>query len=209
MSRTHYLLFDFDGVISNTFDIAYAVSTSIDASLTSEDDYRKYFEGNIYDTVKRDKNLPKPAPTADDPYFSQYAPKLYQQTIDPKIKTILQLLAQEYQFAIISSTVTSIIENYLAKQSIDAYFKDILGPEIALHKTERILHAIDRYNTSAKNCLFITDTLGDIREARKADVDSIAVTWGYHYAETLKQGDPVAIVNTPHELEQEIKKYFT
>lgn len=203
-----FLLFDFDGVISNTFEIAYDIMSNLDDSIKHEDQYRKYFEGNIYESIRDKSNNKKSAPTLEDPFFSKYAPRLYQKSIDPGIKKIIIELAEKYHLTIMSSTVTSIIEHFLENEKIRSCFGKIYGPEISLYKYERIEEFFVHENTSAKKCLFITDTLGDIREARKADVDSIAVNWGYHLSETLEQGNPVAIVNTPQELLQEIDKYF-
>lgn len=55
-----------------------------------------------------------------------------------------------------------------------------------------------------KDAVFITDTLGDIREARECDIDSIAVTWGFHERKTLEKGNPIVIVSDPRELFVEI-----
>jgi phosphoglycolate phosphatase len=58
----------------------------------------------------------------------------------------------------------------------------------------------DKYGIGAEDCLFITDTLGDIKEAHHMKVPTVAVTWGYQSIETLKKGAPPRIVNTPQEL---------
>ena len=51
----------------------------------------------------------------------------------------------------------------------------------------------------------ITDTLGDLREASAVDLKTIAVTWGYHDEETLRKGNPAALVDNPAELAPQIE----
>ena len=58
----------------------------------------------------------------------------------------------------------------------------------------------DEYKIGYKDCIFVTDTLGDIKEAIKCNVQSIAVTWGFQPKERLLKGNPYAIVETPEEL---------
>ncbi|MFZ3015756.1 MAG: HAD hydrolase-like protein, partial [Minisyncoccia bacterium] len=52
-----------------------------------------------------------------------------------------------------------------------------------------------------KDVVFITDSLGDILEGNECGVKSIGVTWGLHGRETLKKGNPVAIIDDPRDLE--------
>jgi phosphoglycolate phosphatase-like HAD superfamily hydrolase len=53
--------------------------------------------------------------------------------------------------------------------------------------------------------LFITDTVGDIIEAEKCAIRSVAVTWGYHDTTNLTKAKPAAIVNDTTELLSKIK----
>ncbi len=51
------------------------------------------------------------------------------------------------------------------------------------------------------NTIFVTDTLGDIREATKVGIRTIAETFGFHNRERLKLGDPFRIVDSWEEIE--------
>ena len=57
-----------------------------------------------------------------------------------------------------------------------------------------------KYGIGAKDCLFITDTLGDLKEAAEVNIKTVAVTWGFHSLKTLEKGNPWVIVNTSQEL---------
>jgi phosphoglycolate phosphatase len=60
--------------------------------------------------------------------------------------------------------------------------------------------ALNKYKVNASDCLFVTDTLGDIKEAHHMMVSTVAVTWGYQSKATLERGVPSYIVDTPQEL---------
>lgn len=69
------------------------------------------------------------------------------------------------------------------------YFSEILGSDVARDKIRKIKMVLDNNDLNAEDCVFITDTLGDILEARQCGIESIAVTWGYHEAERLQKGN--------------------
>ena len=53
--------------------------------------------------------------------------------------------------------------------------------------------------------MFITDTIGDLREARHVHLRSIAVTWGYHPKELLEAENPFRIVSEFDEIKEIIE----
>ena len=77
-----------------------------------------------------------------------------------------------------------------------------------ISKVIKINGLLKKYGHDPKDALFITDTLGDIRDGTACGVATIGVTWGNHDRETLKKGEPYAIVDTVPELEAEIGKFF-
>jgi phosphoglycolate phosphatase-like HAD superfamily hydrolase len=75
-----------------------------------------------------------------------------------------------------------------------------MGNDVHKSKIAKIEMALDKYRIDANDCLFITDTLGDIKEAHHMKVPTVAVTWGYQSIETLAKGNPSRIVNTSQKL---------
>ena len=57
--------------------------------------------------------------------------------------------------------------------------------------------------------IFITDTLGDIREAAQVAIPAIGVTWGFHPRARLEKGNPLVIVDTPKELYEKVSEFFS
>lgn len=183
------LLFDFDGVIVDSFGFCYEIVSSREP-LTAEE-YRARFEGNINDAPK--PVLPPTQPPFD--FIGQYTTKLMACTPHQDVIKVIQELAQTHDCIIISSTISHAIQTFLNAHGLSSLFKEILGNDVEKSKVKKIAMVLERYQITPSETIFITDTLGDIREAKKCDVDCIAVTWGFHSREALKRGEPLAIVD--------------
>lgn len=60
---------------------------------------------------------------------------------------------------------------------------------------------MSKFNAKPEDCIFVTDTVGDINEAKKLNIDAIGVTWGLHSREILEEAKPLAIIDTIEELD--------
>lgn len=126
----------------------------------------------------------------------------------PGMKEIIIELEKNYTLIVISSTITSPIKEFLEGHDLANHFVEIMGNDVHKSKVEKIKMVFEKYNVGAKNCVFITDTLGDMYETEKMGVGAIGVTWGFHTSETLKQGQPFRLVENPNELLTTISEYF-
>ena len=79
-----------------------------------------------------------------------------------------------------------------------------MGGDIHRSKVAKIQMILKKHGIKPAEAIFITDTLGDMREAIKCGVLSIGVTWGFHEKERLQKGNPFVIVETPQELPKAI-----
>ena len=200
------LLFDFDGVIVNSFDLAYELSVRDRAQLT-KDGYRRFFEGNIYAQAQGSKYL---VPNAlSDEWFAHYGELLLRYQCVTGVPELIADLSTRYRLFVVSSSYTDSIREFLHAHNLGTYFTDCYGGDIEPSKSVKIKMIENDYNITPANSIFITDTLGDIKEARLAAVAAIAVTWGYHDAGTLRSGNPYALVDSPQELAAAIAKYFS
>jgi phosphoglycolate phosphatase len=201
------ILFDFDGVITDSFEAAFEVNKILTPGLT-EESMRGRFEGNINEFFVKEMGG-NDAKKNDNEFFNLYVPMMKNCRIFPSMLDAIKNISEKYRLIIVSSTITSPIREYMESHDAARYFTEIMGNDVHKSKVEKIKMVFDKYGVFASDCVFITDTLGDLREAEKTGVEGIGVTWGFHDAETLKKGKPVALVNTPEELVAEIGKYFT
>ena len=212
MKRGGLIMFDFDGVIADTLDFSFTASEVAQGKSLTMEQYRAMFHGNIFDSVevveqrKREGKTNKPS--ANDVFFQHYIPKLMERPPIDAVLDVLDGVSSQHFVAMISSTINEPLRDYVQRYGLAHHFKLILGGDTHTSKVVKIKMAKELYGVDDKDCLFITDTLGDIREASKAEVQSIGVTWGFHLREELEQGSPLAIVETPAELKVQIDKFF-
>lgn len=203
-----FILFDFDGVIADSFRPAFESIKVIHPCIT-EDHYRQGFEGNIYSWAE-DHDAHDERCRHELDFFSVYLPRMRKEVgLMPQMAEVVGALAEKYTLIIISSTTTEGITHFLEKYNLSSHFTEILGGDVHPSKVEKIKMVFDKYHTSPETCVFITDTLGDIKEGRVMGVKSIAVTWGFHKPKTLAKGEPVCLVDTPEQLQTAISTFFT
>lgn len=206
--KTKFVLFDFDGVIADSFGAAFETVQTMCPAITPAD-YQKRFEGNIYE-VAHGETFHNESCKHDLNWFDIYIPKLRgKTTVFPGMKEVVHALEKEYVLVIISSTLTFPIEEFLRANNLETHFDWVLGSDVHKSKTEKMNMVFEKYHISGSDCVFITDTLGDIREAEKTHIPSIAVTWGFHMEETLAKGKPYALVHMPEELAAAVASHFS
>lgn len=181
----------------DTFEITYASAVEVVSRPITRDEYRTFFNGNIYDA----KLVSVPEKMDEtSPFFKRYSPQLL--TLEPVhgIREIITKMATLGTLAVISSAINNPIERFLEKHGLRDSFAKVYGADVHLNKVKKISMALADFGIAPAETIFITDTLGDIREAAKAGITSIAVTWGFHSHEILQTGNPLVIVHSPEEL---------
>jgi len=203
------LLFDFDGVIVNTFELCFSITKKFNSDL-SHDAYLALFEGNIYDGLKKKNGgiYDKKQENDERGFFEIYTPQLLEIGPVPGMSEIIKELEKDYVLIMLTSTINSPINSYLEKYGLHKYFDKIFGADVHKSKEEKIKMVFQEFNVKPNDCLFITDTLGDMREAEKAGIQVMGVLWGFHPEKTLEKGNPIALARAPADIIFEVNKYF-
>ena len=197
------ILFDFDGVFVNTFDLTYDILQELGSEPFSKKEFRKILSGNPYESKVITDRVPK-NPNARTPFFKKFALGLLKKTPEHGFKSVIKKLSGKYELAIVSSSLDEAIESFLKKTKLDLHFKKIYGVNSGRSKVKKIKMALKDFKVKPEDAVYVTDTLGNIDDATEAGVKSIGVTWGYHKKSTLKKGKPMAIVDKPKDLLQYI-----
>ncbi|MCB9805570.1 HAD family hydrolase [Candidatus Nomurabacteria bacterium] len=202
------ILFDFDGVIADTFRMIHSLNK--DYHKLSEDKYRELFKSNIFTETKRILNhqTEEDAKRHHDEWFEKYTPALLKQGIFVGMPEAIEELSEDFDMVIISSCESSAIRQFLEKHNLLSYFSDILGSDVHFDKSEKIQMVFDKYDYKNTDCIFVTDTVGDILEAKEKEVPSLVVTWGYHRKEHFLNYDFISFVESPGELPKLVRDYF-
>lgn len=209
VQKKRLVLFDFDGVIADSFAASYAVVQRFCAHIT-HDHFRAGFEGNIHDAFDVWESRPH-GPECDHglDWDAEYG--VISQNIAglfPGIDTVIKDLAQRYQLVIVSSGPDEFIEAFLVKAGIRACFQEIMGNRVHKSKAEKMRMIFSTYSTTPEACILITDSLGDMREGASVGVGSIGVSWGFQDRATLQKGAPFRIVESPRDIPGAVEDHF-
>lgn len=204
MKKDRTILFDFDGVIIDSFPMAFETSKMFLKKRVTEDDFRKFFENGL---IRSSFSL-GPRIIIMPFFFRVFSSKILKQPAFPRIKENLEKLASDNNLIIISSCPSNIIKNWLSFHNISHYFYKILGMDIHISKVQKIKAIFKKYKLNSESCVFVTDTLGDIRAGNKAGIKSLAVSYGFHNEETLMKGNPAGVIHNPDEMVVKINDFF-
>ncbi|MEA2088677.1 MAG: HAD-IA family hydrolase [Patescibacteria group bacterium] len=187
------IIFDFDGVIHNTFELAYNINVKVLGKNLTKEEYKDFFNGNIFKREEMNKkNVEK--------FFKMQNKAFKYLKLEKNIKKILKKLSKKYTLFIISSNQESALNTYFQNNKFVHIFKEILGAETHKSKVEKFKYLFKKYNLKVDGSVFITDTLGDILEGHKFGIRTIAVDFGFHDRERLKKGKPFKIVSNFDEM---------
>lgn len=206
MDKKKIILFDFDGVIVDSFEAAYSINAEMKFNLSKEQ-YKDLFMGNIYDSIKEfvtDENRE----AHGKKWFKHYNALLMKMPPIKEMPETLAKLAEDFILVVISSSVQSSIHAYLELHDLHHHFDIVMGADVHESKSHKIEMIFDKYNVTKNDCMFITDTVGDLIEAKNKEVESIVVTWGFHEKERFKNHPPFAFAETSPEILEKANQYF-
>ncbi|PLX21511.1 hypothetical protein C0584_02485 [Candidatus Parcubacteria bacterium] len=189
------IIFDFDGVIHNTFEFHRTRVKNFTGIELNPEEYRNMHKKNMY------LNIPKAFESVS---WSEYSKFIHEDMANlktrNKTKEAIRDLAKKHNLYIITSGTKKNISAYLERNKILDNFKDILGVETHKMKIEKFKYLFKKYKTKESECVFVTDTLGDICEANEVGVKTIAVDFGFHSREVLNEGNPFRIISRFEEI---------
>lgn len=199
------IIFDFDGVIVNSFKTSYDLLSSLADEPFSEEDYRVAFEGNIYDSPIIQVIMEKTGGVNEqNRFFEAYGEGLKKLEPVPGIREAVEELAKDHSLLIVSSTFSKPIRAFLEHHGLLRYFDDVLGGDAGKSKEKKIERLLEKYEAKASDVTFITDSLGDIKEVRSLGLNIIAASWGYHERERLEKADNINIIDAPEDLKKQL-----
>jgi HAD superfamily hydrolase (TIGR01549 family) len=188
------IIFDFDGVLVDSFDIAFKIHQLSKPTLTKER-FEKVWNGNITKAVYEDKVV------REINFGDEYHRRFRDLMMDRDTKDVVKELAREHKLFIISSTRDITIIDFLERNSILACFVSILGSTTDNSKVKKFGMLERKHGINLKRSIFVTDTCGDIKEGREAGVGYIiGILGGYQRKESLERGKPDIMANNIREV---------
>jgi len=190
------LIFDFDGVLVDSFHVAFGIHKLSKPTLTPER-YRSLWTKNLSE-VKYEEPVVR-----EINFEEEYAKQFKNFDIDTEIKKSILKFSENFCLFVVSSTMSEVIKEYLKKHDLLKYFEEILGYDVDPSKTRKFNSIFKKYSANPASAIFVTDTSGDVKEAKQASIGTIiGILGGYQDEEYLKQSKPNFIVKNFSELEK-------
>jgi len=203
------IVFDLDGVIVDSVDIMYELTQGEFPDVTREE-HKNLFKENIHDALKK-TNLRR---IEETPEHKAERHTIHSQNklnvlLYPGVKEMLAKLAEENILTLNTSSSDEMTLRLLEKQGIEKFFSFVATSDVHKSKIEKFKMIAEKFEKEPTELLFVTDTVGDVKEAAHAGVPTIVVTWGLHTREDFAgapEGHIVAFVDTTEELLEYIEK---
>lgn len=199
--KNKIILFDFDGVIVSSCQLAFEINKEMILGLKCEE-FQSWQEGNIFKYKMKHNQENK-----HKYYFKKYKEKIYELLPVAGMKNLFEnLLKMDYRLIVVSSAKGKDIGTFLKKYSLEKYFVEIMGCEIDRSKVKKFEMVFKKYKIKVKETLIVTDSVGDVREAGEVNMKSIGVVWGIHEKEKLIKNGANFVAERPKDILVGIKK---
>jgi phosphoglycolate phosphatase len=193
------IIFDVDGVLDDNYELHYSLSCKKTKDLTREE-HRRLFEGNIHEEranlAHRDTGFDM---------VKEFNATRIGKSMNPDTIDLLHRLYHNYRLGIISSGTESSIREFLRHNDCIDCFSFIYGVETHKSKEEKLKLLSKEFHVTNLECIFITDTLGDINEANALGIRAIGYICGYHERSRLEKGNPFAIIDDLSQIESVVQ----
>lgn len=185
------LLFDYDGTILDSLDVVWRgfvyAAKKEGIKEVSKVEFSLFYLNNVYDSFLKAGVKKERLTIFVDEMGEIYKKEEKTMKLFPNMKKIIKELAEKSDIYVISSNMTSSIEGSIKTHKLEG-IKEVLGGDKGLSKVDKINKIKEKYPES--EIYYIGDTKGDMIEAEKAGIRSVAVTWGYHKKELLETAEP-------------------
>ena len=217
------ILFDLDGTLVDTraasWELFSETNRAFALGIDSREAFFRIFEGNFFESLARLVPDPKRAAAAKQ-HFMELLRTRYQPALIPGMTDVVRGLAPCCTLAVISTNGIEAIRRILANAGIATCFSHVFSGDVEPKKSASIRRFLgdQRYNAqrrctpeyhespgdatalSSDDVVLVTDTAGDVAEAREAGIRAIGVAWGMHSEQKLLAAGAEKVALWPQEL---------
>ena len=198
------LIFDFDGVLADTFPFAVRAAMEINEELNllnaekvKPEDFRA---SDLEEFITKFK-IPKLKLLL---FIFKYRKRLRKEilstpTFNDLPQTLLELKTRGIKLGIVTSNQKKIVEEFLNHNNLQVF--DFVSSTInVFHKENSLRKALNKFHLKKEETIYIGDETRDIKASRATGLKVASVTWGWNLESKLLEYSPDFIINRPQEL---------
>ncbi len=202
--KNKLIVFDLDGVLFDSIELMHEYTAARFEHIPRQAIMELHTGDVDFSDIKSEKWIKKPeTPEGIEARLQEYRDKKLSILMYPMMKELLHRLGEGATLVVNTSAATEASLPLLERERIDDLFSLVATRDLHASKAEKFKLIGETFKTEPHEMLFITDSLGDVREAKHLNVPTIAVTWGVHdrsFFEREPHPHLVAIVDTVDEL---------
>ncbi|MEJ2867786.1 HAD hydrolase-like protein [Actinomycetospora sp. OC33-EN08] len=216
------VVFDLDGTLVQTRIASWEVFEPINRrhglGVDTPQRYFDLFRGNVFTSIRNVCSTEAQANAATADFLaalrSHYSPPLV-----PGMHAVVRRLASQCTLAVMSSNAMEVLRRVLVDNDLAYCFAHVFGGDVAPDKRAALRsfladagsgygrrcsadydEAGDADRPDASTTVLVTDTAGDVRDAREVGVRVVGVTWGMHSARELTEAGAEFVALWPQEV---------
>lgn len=216
------ILFDLDGTLVDTraesWELFSETNRAFGLGIDSREAFFRAFEGNFFESLAR--LIPDAAKAlAAKTHFMELLRTRYHPALIPGMVDVVRALAPRCTLAVVSTNGIEAIRRILVDAGIATCFSHVFSGDVEPRKVASMRRFLgDQRYAAQRLCspayhegdaggalesaevVLVTDTVGDIAEAKEAGVRAIGVAWGMHTEKQLLEAGAEKVALWPQEL---------
>ena len=213
MNDSDYIIFDFDGTIADTFDLALEIYNRIapeyNCRPAGPEDHelirlKKPQELLKIYGVSRLKLLSLLLRVRKE--LSRHIPEI--KLVRGMEASLREIRNSGYRMGILTSNSVSNVSMFVDINNLSGLFDFIYSGKSLFGKENVIRRMLMHENLSVNRVIYVGDETRDIEASKKAGIPVVAVSWGLHRREVLATMSPDQIADDPVELQGCLLRIF-
>lgn len=197
------VIFDFDGTIADSLYgvlAMYERAHKRDIPISTED--IEGFRNKSLVRIARDMRIPLwkfiPLGLFGRRWFRRYIDRV--KTYEGIPELLRDLHRRNISVYILSTNRAENIHDFLKAHGLEDYVRAVYGKAFILNKTPKLRLLMHQENLEPSEVVYVGDEIVDVMAARRADIESVAVTWGYTSRDILQKTNPDVLIDKVTEL---------
>ncbi|MBW4614740.1 MAG: HAD-IA family hydrolase [Desmonostoc vinosum HA7617-LM4] len=204
------IIFDFDGTIADTVDALVSIANRLAVEFgyiqITPKDLTILRNLTSREIIKYSGISLLKIPFIVKKVKAELKNKIHELKPIPGIKEALtELQSEGYKLGIITSNSQENVNQFLKINNLDHLFDFIYSGITIFGKKTIINNVLRQKQLKPQEVIYVGDETRDIEASKKANIQVIAVTWGFNSPEVLAKQNPNFLVDEPHKLLKVIK----